>query len=85
LAVAEGQRKAAVIAANGRAEARKMEASAEADALRLIAEQLRGNPDLIRYEWAIKLSPTVNTVLLPADQSIILDTQALLNQPSGSK
>jgi len=85
LAVAEGQRKAAVIAANGRAEARKVEASAEADALRLIADQLRGNPDLIKYQWAIKLSPTVTTVLLPADQSIILDTQALLNQPSGSK
>ncbi len=74
LAKAEGEKKAAIIAAEGRAEARKVEAQAEAEALRLIAEQLRGNPDLIRYEWAAKLAPTVTTVLLPADQSIILDS-----------
>ncbi len=77
LAKAEGQKKAAIIAAEGQAEARKLQAQAEAEALRLIAEQLRNNPDLIKYEWATRLSPSVSTVLLPADQSIILDAKGL--------
>jgi regulator of protease activity HflC (stomatin/prohibitin superfamily) len=84
VARAEGEKKAAVINAEGRAEARKVEAAAEAEALRLIAEQLRGNPDLIKYQWAIKLSPTISTVLLPSDQNIILDSGALLQGQGGS-
>ena len=78
LARAEGEKKAAIIAAGGRAEARKLEAKAESEALRLIADQLRGNPDLIRYEWASNLSPSISTVLLPSDQSIILDSKSLV-------
>ncbi|MHB1296658.1 MAG: prohibitin family protein [Anaerolineae bacterium] len=74
LARAEGEKKAAIIAAEGRAEARKLEAEAEAEALRLIAIQLRGNSDLIRYTWAVKLAPGVSTVMLPSDQEIILNT-----------
>jgi len=78
LATAEGQKKAAVIAAEGRAEARKVEAQAEAEALQLIAGQLRGNPDLIKYEWATRLSPGVSTVLLPSDQDLILSADSLV-------
>lgn len=78
LARAEGEKKAAIIAAEGRAEARKVEAQAEADALRLIATQLRGNPDLIKYEWATRISPTISTVLLPSDQGLILSADALV-------
>ncbi len=78
LALADGQRKAAVIAAEGRAESRRVEAEAEAQALRLIAEQLRNNPDLIKYEWATRLSPGVRTVLLPAGQDIILGADTLV-------
>lgn len=78
LARAEGEKKAAIIAAEGRAEARKVEAAAEAEALRLIAEQLRGNPELIKYQWIAKLAPGVTTILLPSDQDIILDSGALL-------
>lgn len=80
LAKAEGQKKAAIIAAEGQAEARKLQAQAEAEALRLISEQLKNNPDLIKYEWATRLSPSVSTVLLPADQSIILDAKGLTNK-----
>jgi prohibitin 2 len=80
LAKAEGEKKAAIIAAEGQAEARKLQAQAEAEALRLIADQLRGNPDLIKYEWASKLAPGVTTVLLPADQDIILDSSTLVNK-----
>jgi len=77
LAQAEGEKKAAIIAAEGRAEASRLEAEAEAAALGLIAAQLRNNPDLIRYEWAVRLSPSVNTVLLPAGQDVILDSSVI--------
>jgi regulator of protease activity HflC (stomatin/prohibitin superfamily) len=80
LARAEGERKAAVIAAEGRAEARRIEAQVEAEALGLIAARLTNNPELIRYEWATRLSPGVKTVLLPSGQDFILDTSALLGE-----
>lgn len=77
LARAEGEKQAAIIAAEGRAEARRIEADAEAEALKLIAAQVEGNPELIQYEWATKLSPTVHTVLLPSDQGLILEGTSL--------
>lgn len=80
LARADGDKKSAIIAAEGRAQARRLEAQAEAEALKLIADQLRDNPELIKYEWATKLSPTVSTVLLPVDQDIILDAQSLTSK-----
>ncbi|MBC7234847.1 MAG: prohibitin family protein [Chloroflexi bacterium] len=80
LARAEGEKKAAIIAAEGRAEARRIEAQAEATALGLIAEQLKNNPDLIRYEWATRLAPGVKTVLLPTGQDIILDSTSLVGE-----
>jgi regulator of protease activity HflC (stomatin/prohibitin superfamily) len=82
LAIAEGQKKAAIIAAEGRAESRRVEAEAEATALKLIADQLRGNPDLVKYEWATRIAPTVKTVLLPAGQNVILGADTLVG-PGG--
>jgi regulator of protease activity HflC (stomatin/prohibitin superfamily) len=78
LAKAEGERKSAVIAAEGRAAARKVEAEAEAAALALIAEQINKSPALIQYEWATKLSPTVSTIMIPSDQSLIFDAKSLV-------
>ena len=80
VARADGEKQAAVIAAQGRAEARLLEVQAEAQALALISAQLRGNPDLIRYEWAVRLSPSVSTVLLPAGQDIILGADSLVQK-----
>lgn len=79
LARADGEKRAAVIAAEGRAEARRIEAEAEAEALQLIAAQIRNNPDLIKYEWATRLAPSVRTVLLPAGQDLILEGTGLID------
>ncbi|NLD72969.1 MAG: prohibitin family protein [Chloroflexi bacterium] len=79
IAHAEADKEAAIKAAEGRAQARQIEAQAEAEALQLIAAQLRNNPELIQYEWAAKLSPGVNTVLLPSNQGIILDANSLVD------
>jgi regulator of protease activity HflC (stomatin/prohibitin superfamily) len=84
LAKADGEKKAAIIAAEGRAESRRVEAQAEAEALRIIADQLRGNDSLIQYQWATKLAPGVNTVLLPSNQGIILDANSLVGAAGSS-
>ncbi|MHB9034413.1 MAG: prohibitin family protein [Anaerolineae bacterium] len=75
---ADGERQAAIKQAEGRAESRRIEAEAEARALELIAAQIRLTPDLIRYEWAVRLSPTISTVLLPTDQAIMLNTDGIV-------
>jgi len=79
VARAQAQKESAIKAAEGRAAAREIEAKAEAEALALIAEQLNKSPELIQYEWAVKLGPTVTTVLLPSDQGLIMDAGSLLS------
>jgi prohibitin 2 len=63
---AEGERDAAIARAEG-----------EAEALRLRAEALRDNPDLIQLEFAQRLAPTVQTIMLPSDGSFLLDIRQL--------
>ena len=69
---AKGAADAAVLAAKGEAEARLINARAEAEALELIAAALAGNPDLITYQYVIRLSPTITTMLVPTTNPFIL-------------
>ena len=70
--VAEGLADAAVIEAEGRALARVIEAEAEKEALDLIASALRGNPDLLTFEYIQKLSPGIQVMLIPSDNPFLL-------------
>ena len=70
--VAQGQADAAVIEAEGRALARVIEAEAEKEALDLIAAALRGNPDLLTFEYIQKLSPGIQVMLIPSDNPFLL-------------
>ena len=70
--VAEGLADAAVIEAEGRALARVIEAEAEKEALDLIAAALRGNPDLLTFEYIQKLSPGIQVMLVPNDNPFLL-------------
>jgi regulator of protease activity HflC (stomatin/prohibitin superfamily) len=70
--IAQGQADAAVIAAQGAAEARLIEAEAEARALELLAAALRDNPQLLQYQYILKLSPGVQTIFIPTDNQFIL-------------
>jgi regulator of protease activity HflC (stomatin/prohibitin superfamily) len=74
---AQGQADAAVIAAQGRAQARLLEADAEAKALELIAAALAGNPDLITYNYVLKLAPGVQVMLVPNDNPFLLPLPTL--------
>lgn len=66
-----------VIEAEGERDAQIARAQGEADALRLRGEAIRANPEIIQLELAQKLAPTVQTILLPADGSFLLDLRTL--------
>jgi regulator of protease activity HflC (stomatin/prohibitin superfamily) len=68
--VAQGQADAAVIAAQGAAEARVIQAEAEAEANRLLAASL--TPELVQYQYVLKLAPGVQTIFIPTGNQFIL-------------
>jgi regulator of protease activity HflC (stomatin/prohibitin superfamily) len=68
--VAEGQADAAVIAAKGAAEARVIQAEAEAKANQLLAASL--TPELVQYQYILKLAPGVQTIFVPSGNQFIL-------------
>jgi regulator of protease activity HflC (stomatin/prohibitin superfamily) len=70
--IAQGRADAIVIEAKGDAEARLINAEAEAKANELIAASLRDNPELLTYQYITRLSPTINTILVPSDNPYIL-------------
>lgn len=66
-----------VIEAEGERDAAIARATGEAEAIRLRAEALRGNPDLIQLEFAQRLAPSVQTIMLPTDGNFLLDVRQL--------
>jgi regulator of protease activity HflC (stomatin/prohibitin superfamily) len=70
--IAQGQADAAVIAAQGAAEARLIQAQAEARANELIAASLQDNPELLQYQYILKLAPGVQTIFIPSGNQFIL-------------
>ncbi len=70
--VAEGFRDASIIEAEGRAQSVIIEAKAEAEALKLIAEVLAANPELLNYRYIEKLAPGIQVMLVPNDNPYIL-------------
>lgn len=68
--VAQGQADAAVIAAKGAAEARIIQAEADAKANQLLAQSL--TPELLQYQYILKLAPGVQTIFIPSGNQFIL-------------
>jgi regulator of protease activity HflC (stomatin/prohibitin superfamily) len=68
--VAQGQADAAVISAKGAAEARVIQAEAEAKANQLLSASL--TPELVQYQYILKLSPGVQTIFVPSGNQFIL-------------
>ena len=78
--VAQGQADAAVIAAKGAAEARLIQADAEAKANQVIAQSL--TPELVQYQYVIKLGPNVQTIFVPSGNQFILPLPNTTNPPN---
>jgi regulator of protease activity HflC (stomatin/prohibitin superfamily) len=77
--VAQGQADAAVIAAKGAAEARIIQAEAEAEANRLLAESL--TPELVQYQYVLRLAPGVQTIFIPTGNQFILPLPGAVEIP----
>ncbi|MBK9926666.1 MAG: prohibitin family protein [Anaerolineales bacterium] len=69
---AQGQADAAVIAAQGAAEAQIIQAKAQAEANALIGQSLQENPEILQYQYILKLAPGVQTIFIPSGQQFIL-------------
>jgi len=70
--VAQGQADAAVIAAQGAAEAQIIQAEAQAKANELIGQSLQENPEILQYQYILKLAPGVQTIFIPSGNQFIL-------------
>ena len=68
--VAQGQADAAVISAKGAADARVIQAQAESQANTLLSQSL--TPELLQYQYIIKLAPNVQTIFVPTGNQFIL-------------
>lgn len=78
----KGEADAVILRANGDAEAAVTRAKGDAEALKLIAQALATNPDLLTYTYIQKLAPNVGLILLPAggNNPFILDLKQLQSQ-----
>jgi regulator of protease activity HflC (stomatin/prohibitin superfamily) len=77
---AQGAADAAVIAAKGAADARLLQAQAEAKANQLLAQSL--TPELMQYQYILKLSPGVQTIFIPSGNQFILPLPNTANTPA---
>ena len=75
---AQGQADAAVIAAKGAADARIIQAEAEARANQLLAQSL--SPQLLQYQYILKLAPGVQTIFVPSGNQFILPLPSVTGQ-----
>ncbi len=74
---AEGRANAAIAAAQGDAQSVEINAKAQAEALRLVSEQIAANPSLIQYEYVQKLSDKVQLILMPSNSPFLFDLAQL--------
>jgi regulator of protease activity HflC (stomatin/prohibitin superfamily) len=78
----KGEADAVVLRATGDSQAAVTRAQGDAEALRLIADALKTNPDLLTYTYIQKLAPNVGLIMLPAggNNPFILNLSDLQNQ-----
>jgi regulator of protease activity HflC (stomatin/prohibitin superfamily) len=78
----KGEADAVVLRATGDSQAAVTRAQGDAEALKLIADALKTNPDLLTYTYIQKLAPNVGLIMLPAsgNNPFILNLSDLQNQ-----
>ncbi|MBZ0301173.1 MAG: prohibitin family protein [Anaerolineae bacterium] len=76
-AAALGDRDAAISRAQGEAEGIVLKAKAQAEALRLVSEQIAANPSLIQYEYIQNLSDNIQLALVPTNSPFLFDFNSL--------
>jgi regulator of protease activity HflC (stomatin/prohibitin superfamily) len=78
----KGEADAVILRATGDSQAAVTRAQGDAQALKLIADALKTNPDLLTYTYIQKLAPNVGLIMLPAggNNPFILNLSDLQNQ-----
>jgi regulator of protease activity HflC (stomatin/prohibitin superfamily) len=71
--------------ARGDADAVEIRAQGEAEALRLINEQIQQNPALIQWRYIEQLSDNVRIVVIPSNSPFLFDLQSLIQQTSDAE
>jgi regulator of protease activity HflC (stomatin/prohibitin superfamily) len=79
---AQGQADSAVIAAKGAADAQIIQAEAQAKANDLIGQSLQSNPQILQYQYILKLAPGVQTIFVPSGNQFILPLPNTANTPA---
>jgi len=74
----EAERK--IIEAEGMKQAAITQAQGEAEALRLINEQIAGNENLLLYRYIERLSPNIRVMMVPTDNPFILNLESLQSE-----
>ena len=82
--VAQGQADAAVISAQGAAEAQIIQAEAQAQANELIGQSLQQNPEILQYQYILKLAPGVQTIFIPSCNQFILPLPNTTTTPTST-
>ena len=67
--------------AQGQADARIIQAEADAKALELVAQILKDHPDLLTYQYINKLSPNLQVMLVPSNAPFILPQLQVTQTP----
>lgn len=66
--------------ARGDADAAEIRARGEAEALRLINEQLSQNPSLLQWRYIESLGPNVELLVIPSNSPFLFDLESLIEQ-----
>ncbi len=82
--LAAGQADAVKIKAQADADARVIQAKAEAAALKLIADILAQNSNLLTYRYIEKLSPNIKVMLVPSSSPLILPLPTMEAEGAGT-
>ncbi|NJM42463.1 MAG: hypothetical protein HC853_17855 [Anaerolineae bacterium] len=75
---AQGEADAVITRAKADGEAKIINAKADAEALRQISAALKENPDLLTYRYIEKIAPTIQTILLPSNQGLLIDPKNII-------
>lgn len=80
---AQGARDAEIARAEGDAQGIILRAQAQAEALRLVSEQIAANPSLIQYEYIQRLSENISLALVPTNSPFLFDFESLAQANPG--
>ncbi len=62
----------------------RIRAEGEAEALRLINEQLSGNPALLQWRYIENLADNIQIILIPSNSPYLFDMQSMVDQAGGT-